>query len=183
MRNSVITASLVLACTTSAWCADLAPLIPAVATGERASKELRRRVDLNLRALTANAKELDKLRPQDPSGGIWIMEHNAFWRARLQLLQRLSLKERNALFDGQSYVSPPYGKLPKVAQAQMDSAIGTDQIDPALRVDYRYMLHICISEGAEQLMINQLHPDGRPRSGGSVVTGPRRGLEPSGSLK
>src|SRR5690242_6798033 len=106
MKSRVITALMALAWSASAWSADLAPLVPAVATGEPASKELRRRVDLHLRALNANAKERDRLRQLDPSNGIWIMEHNAFMRARLQLLERLTPKERQALWDGTSYLSP-----------------------------------------------------------------------------
>jgi hypothetical protein len=175
MGKVIALLTLVLVCVASGvLAADQAPAKRGAARANGASRELRKRLDLYLRALKATPKELDALRAKDQADGIWLMERNPFLRARLELVAVLSAAEREALLKGGKYVSPPYAKLPKGTQALMDSALGTGRITQAQRDETRYKLQLGWEEDSEQLMISQVDPTGRPRSGGSVMPGVKR---------
>jgi hypothetical protein len=98
-------------------------------------------------------------------------------RARLELVSVLSAQQRKALLNGQTYVSPSYADLPKQLQDWMDLALGTGRLEPAQRNATRYMLQRRLEDDVEHLMINQVDPTGRPRSGGSVLPGARSSVD------
>lgn len=168
MRTAAILMFVLLVVASGAMAGEQAPR---KAKPQRASIELRNRLSLYLRALTATPKQLDELRAQDSANGIRLFERNPCMRARLELVAVLSVREREALLNGETYVSLPYAKVPKRIQALMDEALGTSRLEPARRRELRYMLQCKPSDGAEHLMINQVDATGRPRSGGSVIPG------------
>jgi hypothetical protein len=140
---------------------------------EAALPELRARLNLYLKALTATPKELEALRAQDPAEGIWLMERNPFLRARLELVAILSDREREDLLRGSAYLSPPHKDLPKRVQELMRSAVGTRGFEGAALDALRYRLQVRSEDGVQHLMINQVDPAGKGRSGGSVMPGVR----------
>lgn len=139
---------------------------------ERITHTLRQRLELYFRALNAPPEEQKQLEAQDPAQGIWLMQRNAFLRARLRLVEILTPSQREDLLKGRPYVSKPYAKLPKQVQSWMDEALGVGRLDPALRDATRYQLRRSHQDGAHHLMISQVDPrTGKPTSGGSVVPG------------
>lgn len=139
---------------------------------QRIHHALHQRLELYLRALHASPEEQEKLKAQDPAQGIWLMQLNPFLRARLELVGLLSAREReDLLLNGRVFVSEPYGKLPRQVQSWMSEALGVDQFVPATRNAIRYQLQCRYTDGALAVMINQVDPMGRPRSGGSVMPG------------
>jgi len=137
----------------------------------RITRQLHDRLELYLQAINAPPEEQKKLEAQDPANGIWLMQRNAFLRARLQLVGLLTPREREELLSGRTFRSEPYAKLPKKVQGWMGDALGVDRLDPAVRDATGYLLRRTHQDGAHFVMISRVDPHGRPTSGGSVMPG------------